>query len=336
MLLLVFCTKDNNNEDEIIGNKDIQIKVVFPYFEVTEARVCYESNWGDSGYLMLNENDSSYSYMLNEYAGSTFLFDIYCKTSFSCRNEIWVPSSTGIAYAKVYVNNVLLDNSYLVYNYNLSGLNFYLQIHSNGTIGPYSDAGSAHKEIDARIQPEVPWITHYSIPTSNYPSTSTHRAVKVWLQALHDYRYPASSSQVEVDYIELFKKIGNQNVSIAREDYNGSFTGDEGGLYKRYPFFCDDSSTIMPTTIESGILKFAPSDNQRKVFHFWIQPGSERVAGDSYYALAKVKITGPASIQIGMDFTPDSVSDSNHIEIGASDWYFDSSAWQDVIFDPAQ
>lgn len=330
------------NKAFLVIGQTWNIKVIFPYFKdsVSDVRVCYGNKWESNGEIMTKQSDGSYKYTINDNVSKSLLFDIYYIPPVnSCLSVDYLPGINGIQYSHVYVNDTMLNNSFLVFGNWTStdgcqrNKNFKVDQTSDGSITPdYTAVDRAF--IDQRVQPEVPFSNYCNHNT--IPNTSTHKCIKPWFQVLHDYRYPDSVSKIEVDYFELYYRIGNENKLMIREDYSDGFDQtSEGGLYSRYPFLssCNDGHTQMPANCPNGVLTFYPSDNKNKLYHFWLQPGINRVSNDRYYLIAKLKITGPASIQAGIDFTPDGTSAINHIELGASNWYFESSDWQYLIFD---
>jgi len=140
---------------------------------------------------------------------------------------------------------------------------------------------------------------------------------------------------VEIDYMRLYAVVNGQNQLVCEDNYD---TFDPlsvwFGLYSRNPWFGTDSHIQMPLTYTQGCLRIYPSLYPDKVWHWWdtqyprpdVPSGTQRL-----WVEVKVKITGPALVQIGVDFyrTPTAeANQQNVVEMGVSNWYGASPYWQ--------
>lgn len=236
----------------------------------------------------------------------------------------------GLKYGKVYINNQLIDNSYTVLNNLNNGLNISVKVNADNSVSPLIDATNKHLYIDDRIPTEVHHRNGYlniSLPASY------HRIVTGWMQALSDNNI-IDTSRIDVDYLRLYGKIGKDSILIASKEYGTYDSANDGGLYSRYPFFPEgDKHTSMPGEVSNGVLTFYPSDNIHKVWHWWTgnTVSTNAFTYDSYKLVCRLRITGKAIVQAGIDFK---TIDSNINELGVSEWYFEKNGeWQDVVFD---
>lgn len=237
----------------------------------------------------------------------------------------------GLKYGKIYINNQLLDNSYAINNNGNNGLNISVKVNPNGTIIPYYSNPGEHPKIDERIPVEA--AHHYGFFNTSVPS-SEDISVAGWVVALSDNNI-IDTSKIEVDYVRVFGFYGSDSTLLSNNEYNSYSPTNDGGLYYRYPFFPEgyDQHDAMPGTVSNGILSFYPSDNIRKVWHWWTPRyiTSNDFNFDSYKMECRIRITGHAVAQVGIDFR--NASEVVH-ELGVSDWYFENRGeWQTIFFD---
>jgi len=237
----------------------------------------------------------------------------------------------GLKYGKIYINNQLIDNSYTIKNSDNNGLNISVKINNDNSIIPLYDESHIHLKIDDRIPQEV--HHHNAYRNINVPY-SDDNDINGWVIALTDNNI-LDSCKIEVDYVRLYGRINDNLILFVENEYNTYSSLNDGGLYLRYPFFPPgyDQHDPMPGTVSNSILTFYPSQNIRKVWHWWT-PHYISTNGfdyDSYRMECRLRIFGHALVQAGVDFR----DENNHIhELGVSDWYFENNgAWQDVVFD---
>lgn len=164
--------------------------------------------------------------------------------------------------------------------------------------------------------------------------------ITAWAQAVHDVRQGSATSIVETDYLELYAVVNGVDVLVCQNDYNSFDTESKWfGLYTRYPWFPEDDVPV-PMSVEytaEGYLLFYPSKVQDKVWHWWITGNPKAVLPNGtqrIWVKMRVRITGPALVQIGADFymsAVDNPTSKTISEFGASNWYKESPDWQVII-----
>ncbi len=158
-----------------------------------------------------------------------------------------------------------------------------------------------------------------------------------WMQTIHDTR-KQGESKVEVDWLRYYSKVDGKDILLLEDNYDSEVCG---GLWKRVPWFGNvlglfqtGGSDEFSGKLENGILVIYPAQHSDRVWHWWnckravIPDNTEKV-----WMEAKVRITGPALIQTGMDFwkNPEAGymgTNVNNVEAGVSDWYFSDPEWQ--------
>lgn len=237
----------------------------------------------------------------------------------------------GIKYAKIWINNLPIDNSFVVQNPSGDGLNIAFTIKKNNLIVPLSDNKETFMQIDDRVPAEVHHRFKYK--NTSYPLPGDID-IAGWMNAVTG-DCQSQNCLIEVDYVRLFGRTGNQLQLLAENEYNQFSANNDGGLYLRYPFFPAgyDQHESMPGNTNSGILTIYPSQSPDKVWHWWT-PHYQSFDGfhfDSYVMVCKLRIEGNVIVQAGIDF-----KDRQNVthELGCSDWYFENGGtWQDVVFD---
>lgn len=159
-----------------------------------------------------------------------------------------------------------------------------------------------------------------------------------WMQAIHDNRY-SEESTIEIDYFRFYAHMedGDDLLLATNECSNNNF---EGGLYSRDPWFGTDFHTPINYELDSvnGFIIIKPSEHPDNIMHWWNNqwPRASIPAGaESCWVEARIRITGPALVQAGMDYwkTPTAGYagyNVNNIEGGVSDWALESDDWQIV------
>lgn len=237
----------------------------------------------------------------------------------------------GLKYGKVYINNQLINNAYTVENGYETGLNIAVRIKDDTTIEPHKIAGINHLFVDDRIPAEV--HHRYSYLNTQLPNAN-HIRITGWLQALSDNN-TFGKSKIEVDYIRVYGRKGNDSVLLVSNEYSSYSSHEDGGLYQRYPFFPPgfDQYIPMPGTVTDGVLTFYPSDVRDMVWHWWSHWHNTPISFnyDSYKMISRIRITGHAVVQGGIDFRD---AAEKTYELGVSGWYFEKGGeWQKVVFD---
>ncbi|HEY5592776.1 MAG TPA: hypothetical protein VIK55_17375 [Paludibacter sp.] len=327
-------------------NDSVDVRMVMPF--KASNMIIHLYNRGEPDFAM-------YQSALNEFrvkvpkGDGYFLFNISYVPEFN-DDEIWfiaggklysdtlLPSrfdSHGIKYGKLYINNQLLNYTYTIDNKQSPknrGLNISVNVNNDGSIFPAYNDTDIRYELDTRIPTEV--AHRYGFVNTAVPSLND---IKVcgWMQAIIDTSY-SGIGKVEVDYIKLYGFTGNNSTFLKENEYNTTYSPDnDGGLYYRFPFFPKgDYHDRMPGNIKDGILTFYPSDSPKKVWHWWT-PQFESANGFNFYSyktVCRIRLTGPISVQAGIDFRDS--SEKNIHELGVSEWYFENGGdWQIVTFD---
>jgi len=237
----------------------------------------------------------------------------------------------GLKFGMIYINNQLLNNAYTVENGYNTGLNIAVKINDDKTIEPYKMTSNKYLYVNDRIPVEV----HHRYPflDTTLPRPN-HIRISGWMQALTD-NYIIGDSKIEVDYIRVYGRRGNDSALLVSHEYDSYDPNEDGGLYLRYPFFPAgfDQHTPMPGTVKDGILTFNPSDVRDKVWHWWSHWHNTPTTFDydSYKMVSRLRITGHAVVQGGIDFRD---AAEKTYELGVSDWHFENGGeWQEVVFD---
>lgn len=183
----------------------------------------------------------------------------------------------------------------------------------------YAPAESPHKTAYYR----------YSIPPSGFT------AVICWMQAI-DILGMSSPDKVEVDWLRTHATVNGIDTILLEDTFDGHTSAmDSYGLYSRNPWFAGDRLAAMPFSIQSSTLIMEPSLNPNHVFHWWNTSRSSIPSGTSrVWCEARVRITGGAGVQVGIDYWKDLTApyagfDVNNTEAGVSDWHGNNTAeWQ--------
>ena len=315
------------------ANFPVTVKMVFPYFQPDTVMINgVFTDWKNK--LMAKVNDTTFQFNGNDLApGQNYIFYSAFKLfPYYDSNYIYISTSyknlSRIIYTKIYINDQLLNSSYVWGDNNL-----HFSINEDGSIHPAPNP--VNQNIDDRIPPEVHWPYAYIHFPGDAPDTS-QKQVTGWVQVLHDNNY-SEQSKIEIDYVKLYARTLTQDTLLDSTNYYSFNQVNDGGLYIRYPFFPPgfDEHDPMPATTINGFLTFYPDSKKFKVWHFW-NPEYPRAKTDtsfkSYWFEVRYRITGKACIQIGLDFRNrnDSVTEG-----GVSNWEFESTdgLFHTLIFD---
>lgn len=160
-------------------------------------------------------------------------------------------------------------------------------------------------------------------------------AVLFWGVAIHDTRQ-VGTSEVLIDWQRMVCRVGERDVEVDRNDFDRSVSG---GLCAKRPW-CADMSGSLPATIDAarGVAILRPASSPEQVFHWWgtyawpegrpaIPAGASRC-----WTEARVKVTGPALVQIGFDWYPGRTgaggASGGVVEGAVSNWISASGDWQ--------
>lgn len=316
----------------------VTIKVVFP-FEATNVMLDGWSPWSQStmeqtGLKEFSKRvprENSYCFYIKYDVPE---FDLY--SIFIAGGETFeypkIPErfdSHGIKYTKVYIDNRLINSLYTVLNEQSNGMNICFKKEGN-SITPWNDSEHVPLFHDDRIPSEV---HHHNSYLNTFVPGPNDINVVGWAVALSD-REIADSCKMEIDYIRIFGRLGTNLILLESQEYNAYDPGNDGGLYMRHPFFPEgyDEHDTMPGELSGGVLTLNVYQRPDKVWHWWTPRFyAASFSYDSYRVECRVRTTGHAVIQVGIDFrnAQDSVS-----ELGVSDWAFENNGeWQTVVFD---
>lgn len=165
-------------------------------------------------------------------------------------------------------------------------------------------------------------------------------AATPWFCGIH-LDSPSETSYIDLDYMRIFAVVAGQNTLLFSDDYNAAGSVS-GGLYLKHPWFGngDYHENEIPYTAfaDSGFVRLITSDRNDRVWHLWNRNRSlVPVNAEKCWVEVRCRISGPAAVQIGMDFWRDMYAtwnglDVNNVEAGASNWYFQGDDWQIIRF----
>lgn len=319
------------------------IKLVFINTQPSDVKIFGEWIGGWPPILMNNEGNNVYVKVIRSKTSSAE-FNIEFKQD---GVKKWVASYEGIYSAKVYVNDFLLNDQFLVLNQGKDGCNFFINQASDGTL---NIGDRISKFGNVRIAPIDAYIKEHSkVIAQRLPS---HKYILACGSVIHDLEKPTEKSLVEIDYLVLKAKINGKYEEISRNDYNGTGVFDlnlrEGGFFVRDPWYDNgNESSKVPLTkdilLKNGSIVIEPSSylDKNKIFHWWnFDRSLIDNAYEDYIVEARIKITGPAFVQLGLDYYSDKDYDAQgmsdkvkHLEIGLSDWAYNNiTDWQILRF----
>lgn len=318
----------------------IKIRVVFPfdvsnvilkqYHPASTYPPMNNTGTNEYSYESLTDSFGQFVFNISYHAPQYFGTDSLYLTGFTGTNSNARPA--GIIYGKLYVNNTLLNSIYTTLNQTADGLNVSLRILPDSSVIPLIDALHPHTIIDDRIPPEV---AHRYFYKNAFPSNDHHN-LTAWVQVLTDNNC-IDTCQVDVDSLKLYGRKSNILTLLFEDDYSTFNPYEDGGLFLRYPFFPqgDYHEHPFPCTLNGGIMTFYPTNNIKRVWHWWTsQPiiVNDINYYDSYRVECKMRIKGHALAQVGLDFRINPYD--NPYELGTGNWVFEKpDVWQDVIFD---
>ena len=199
---------------------------------------------------------------------------------------------------------------------------------------------------DPRIPDEVRYKTGY---VNILPRPQNFRVVLLWGIAIAgnpDTDQPAqNNAKVEIAWTTLSCRIDGRDLMLSHD-----IGKIRGGLYLRNPWFHDNSHEHMPLDTAPNNDSHGPvallniKKRPDRIWHFWSYSGrANPPAGEleGCRASARVRISGGALLQLGMDYWRDQTSlwaphSQNNHEAGVSHWYFPSPDWQEVVFTDIQ
>jgi hypothetical protein len=153
-----------------------------------------------------------------------------------------------------------------------------------------------------------------------------------WVVAVHDSR-KTGASNLDVDWVRFYCTVNGQETLISGEQ-QGNGTGVVwSGLYTRYPWFGNnDAHSAMDVNFSADIASLPLSSIPDKAWHFGGARPTIPVNATRCYASARIKLSGNALAQLGVDFWKDQSTnwcglDQCNTEGSASDWYGASSDW---------
>lgn len=325
LVLLFGCNGDRES-----GAREAEITIVLktnytPYLpESVRIEHNFNDDWRKTSMEKVSSTSWSYKGMVK--TGHPYIFNIISHFELSnnlqCYKDSWVIKEGGIDATSLELNGKTIDNSYLVKT-DGQWPNISFLISAQGDI---QHAGSNQIIVDDRIPSGGGWSKgyfKYPLPPSGF------EAGCAWLQAIHDERN-SEESKVEVDWVNIYCNVNGVAQLLQSDNFNDTFGG---GLATRYPWFLVDVDESMPAIIEpAGVLSMKPSERMDRIWFLWntsrakIPDNAERC-----WMEARVRISGPALVQTGLDWHQNltSISSTYTIkEAGASNWFFADSEWQ--------
>ncbi|HET7229929.1 MAG TPA: VCBS repeat-containing protein [Longimicrobium sp.] len=174
---------------------------------------------------------------------------------------------------------------------------------------------------------------HHTSYTAFWRAPYGFRGATPWLSVVQASGNSAAST-VEIDYIRLMARIGGVPQIISENSYSDGVQPG-GQLWARSPWF-GGTAESMPGTVSGGILTIRPGDRADRVWHPFLNTpmpaGRRDISGaDSVWIEIRVRITGPALVQAGLDYWQNLTTDSSPnriMEAAASDWVCANGGWQ--------
>lgn len=185
---------------------------------------------------------------------------------------------------------------------------------------------------DPRIPEEVSYKAGY---VNAVPAPPGFSSAMLWGIAIADTRASDyGSATVEVAETQLSCRADGKDVVL-----NDDAAKIRGGLFRRIPWFGTNAYEPMAQDEQNQAVVLRVGRRADRIWHFWsaspravLPPGN--LAGCT--VTARVRISSGALLQMGMDYWRDAnvgygTGGNNH-EAGASNWYFPSPRWQEVVF----
>jgi hypothetical protein len=159
-------------------------------------------------------------------------------------------------------------------------------------------------------------------------------AVLFWGTAIHDTRQ-TGASQIEIDWQRLTCRVGTNDVLVDENQFDSQVSG---GLCTKSPW-CPANLGGLPysASASTSTATMVTSSQPNYAFHWWGTYGSAGrpsiPAGASRcWVEARVRITGPALVQVGFDWYPQRTGDGGAaggvVEGAVSNWARSSADWQ--------
>ena len=188
---------------------------------------------------------------------------------------------------------------------------------------------------DPRIPDEVSYKAGY---VNSVAQPSDFHSARLWGIAIADTRVSGGeSARVEIAWTQLSCRADGKDIVL--NDDRGNV---HGGLYLRQPWFGGHNyhepiPLVYDLALHSVVLNVGLRTD--RVWHFW-SPSPRATLPQAELegctARARVRISQGALLQMGFDYwrspTVPYGSGGNNHEAGASNWYFPSDQWQDVMF----
>ncbi len=234
----------------------------------------------------------------------------------------YLASRSGIRARQVTINGSIITNDFLFDNFH-DGANIVFKVSSTGQVSP--GTGTVF-EFDERIPAEVSATKETRWDT--VMDYNTH--VNAWYSVIHNDNM-SDESKVEIAYFRLYARMNTgDDILLASDEFEAVWGG---GLYYRYPYFACPITHFsdMPAELLNGKLVFFPGLHKDRVWHGWCTgPWPAKPSGTiGFWVEARVLISGPAVMQLGVDIRN---NPSSHSEYGLSNWYFESENWQVIYF----
>ncbi len=180
--------------------------------------------------------------------------------------------------------------------------------------------------------PEVKFKSGYVNPQGR---PAGFRSAMLWGIAIADTRVPGyESATVEIAETKLTCRVVGKDVVL--NDDNGHV---RGGLYRRHPWFGTDVHEMVPIELEKDAVLMRVGTRPDRVWHFWAGSSRAEIPAGKFEGCTvhvRAKISPGALLQIGMDYWRDATvgygPGGNNHEAGASDWYFATPEWQEIVF----
>ena len=313
----------------------LTVIVKYPHYEPDSCKI--EGNFISNWNKVPMEKISAGTFRFRaDITAKNYLFNIQAFLPYKLNNgkflDNWAAMYGGIRSAVITVNGTQLSNNYIVDapNAPIEWANFSVSISSTEVKpGP-----GVHFPIDKRIPPEV--IYRKSNIKNSMPPNG-FKAVIPWMQAIHNDDI-AQNSTVYIDWVRLYARINGRDTLLLSEDYAAPWSGNDGGLYIRHPWFPpgDEHTPMSAEVTGEGYLKFSPSNEKESVWHWWTpQRALIPSNSDCVFIKARVKIEGGGCISAGMDWWRELNGGNGGVdnaEVCVSNWYFDSTnEWDTVV-----
>ena len=313
----------------------VPIRVQLQHSHADRVVLVYAHNTDVGEIPMVQVADGTYEASVAMPQKAAYLINFKATSDLYPETALWIIRNSGIDARMITVNGVAISNDFLV----MTGQQppAAVSVVRNGDdIG----VGSGHVRLhpNTRIPPEVPGHTKYvrlRLPPQGFT------AALPWLQALHTGS-SSDASTVEVDSITLLARTAQGDVLLLEDGYARDMPVkgfDHGGTYLRHPFLFDEANSNwpMPASVRDGCLVVEPHVHPDRVFHWWTSRRAVIPADAQFVTMiAKVRVTGDACVQAGIDFWRDASApyagkDGNNTEAGLSDWIFASDEWQTLV-----